>query len=125
MTEQLDPKRAGVRPGMVHAGTALFLAATLLWGLLGGTHAAPAAPSTPVDIRDSQYSPPTLTVPVGTEVRWINRDEETHTITSDTGLFGSAGLELGEAYTYTFKTPGQYSYTCDLHPFMRGTIVVQ
>jgi plastocyanin len=122
MTDQHDRKGARVRPEVVRAGSGLFLAAMLLWGLLDATRAAPA-PS--VDIRDSQYLPVTLTVPVGTAVRWINRDEETHTIASDTGLFGSAGLELGEAYTYTFMAPGRYPYTCDLHPFMRGTVVVQ
>jgi plastocyanin len=78
-----------------------------------------------VDIRDSRYLPPTLTVPVGSTVRWTNRDEETHTVTSATGRFGSLGLDLDETYTYTFTAPGTYSYGCDLHPFMGGTIVVQ
>jgi plastocyanin len=78
----------------------------------------------PVDIRDSKYLPPSITVPVGTTVRWTNRDEETHTVTSSTGVFGSAGLDLGEDYGYTFTKPGVYPYTCDLHPFMSGTVTV-
>ena len=77
-----------------------------------------------VDIQDSKYLPSTLTVPAGTTVRWTNRDEETHTVTSTTGLFGSAGLDLGEEYVHTFTAPGIYPYTCDLHSFMQGTIVV-
>jgi plastocyanin len=77
-----------------------------------------------VDIQDSNYIPTTLTVPVGTTVRWINHDEEVHTVTSTTGQFASAGLDLKEEYTYTFTNPGVYPYTCDLHPHMRGTIVV-
>jgi plastocyanin len=77
-----------------------------------------------VDIQDSNYVPPSLTVPAGTTVRWINHDEETHTVTSMTGLFGSAGLDLKEEYSHTFSAPGEYPYTCDLHPHMRGTIVV-
>ena len=77
-----------------------------------------------VDIKDSKYAPPTLTVAVGTTVRWTNRDEETHTVTFDTERCGSAGLDLNEDYTHTFTKPGQYPYTCDLHPFMQGTIVV-
>jgi len=83
-----------------------------------------AVPPALVDIQDSNYIPPTLTVPVGTTVRWINHDEETHTVTSMTGLFGSAGLDLKEEYDYTFTAPGVYPYTCELHPHMRGTIVV-
>jgi len=77
-----------------------------------------------VDIQDSNYVPSTLTVPVGATVRWINLDEETHTVTSMTGVFGSAGLDLKEEYSHTFTAPGVYPYTCDLHPHMRGTIVV-
>jgi len=77
-----------------------------------------------VDIKDSKYLPPTLTVAVGTTVRWTNRDEETHTVTFDTERAGSAGLDLNEDYTHTFTKAGVYPYTCDLHPFMQGTIVV-
>jgi plastocyanin len=78
-----------------------------------------------LEIRDSKYIPPTLTVPAGTTVRWINRDEETHTVTSTTELFKSGGLNLGDEYTHTFTTPGEYPYTCALHDFMQGTIVVK
>ena len=77
-----------------------------------------------VDIKDSKYLPPTLTVAVGTTVRWTNRDEETHTVTFDTERVGSAGLDLNEDYVHTFTKAGEYPYTCDLHPFMQGTIVV-
>jgi plastocyanin len=78
-----------------------------------------------LDIRDSKYIPSTLTVPAGTTVRWINRDEETHTVTSNTERFKSGGLNLGDEYTHTFTTPGEYPYTCALHEFMQGTIVVK
>jgi plastocyanin len=91
-------------------------------GLAGA--GARAVPPAGVEIQDSRYRPPTLTIPAGTTVRWTNRDEDTHTVTSTAGLFGSAGLDLGEEYAHTFTTPGVYPYTCDLHPFMQGTIVV-
>jgi plastocyanin len=77
-----------------------------------------------VDIQDSRFLPPSLTVPVGTTVRWINHDEDIHTVNSMTGLFGSKGLDLDEEYSHTFTAPGEYPYTCDLHPRMRGTIAV-
>jgi len=108
------------RSGRVSVAVVALAAAALV--ALGADVRAvgPAA----VDIQDSNYLPPTLTIPVGTTVRWTNRDEETHTVTSTTGLFGSAGLDLGEGYAHTFTAPGVYPYTCDLHPFMQGTIVV-
>lgn len=103
----------------------LVAAVVALIVLTGVDTAVRAEPPASVDIQDSKYLPPALTVAPGTTVRWTNRDEETHTVTSATGLFGSAGLDLGEAYTYTFTAPGEYVYTCDLHPFMQGTIVVK
>lgn len=103
--------------------TATLLLAVAL--LAGATGDVPAVAPASVDIKDSVYLPSTITVPVGTTVQWTNRDEETHTVTSMTGSFGSRGLDLDEAYSYTFTTPGTYPYTCDLHPFMGGTIVVQ
>ena len=104
------PARAGL--------AAIALAAALL--------ASPAPAASPVDvgIKDFSFAPSPLTVAPGTTVTWTNHDEETHTITSTSGAFGSAGLDLGEEYAHTFSTPGVYPYTCDLHPFMRGTIVV-
>ena len=105
-------------PALVATGVALSL-------LLGVGAAGRALPPASVDIQDSKYVPQALTVAPGTTVRWINRDEETHTVTSSAGLFGSAGLDLGEAYSYTFTAPGVYPYTCDLHAFMQGTIVVK
>jgi plastocyanin len=104
-------------------GAALLLTLAVLAAPTAAARAL--APAAVVDIRDSRYLPSVLSVPMGTTVRWTNHDEETHTVTSDTGLFGSAGLDLDEAYTYTFTAPGQYAYGCDLHPFMHGTIVVQ
>jgi len=100
----------------------LLVASVLLATLIPDARAiAPAS----VDIKDSRYLPATIAVPVGTTVRWTNHDEETHTVTSTTGAFGSLGLDLDETYTHTFTEPGTYPYACDLHPFMSGTIVVQ
>ena len=39
---------------------------------------------------------------------------------SDTGT-----LNPGDTKTVTFKAPGTIAYTCAIHPFMHGTIVVQ
>jgi plastocyanin len=82
-------------------------------------------PADTIEIRDSRYLPPTVTVPVGTTVHWINRDEETHTVTSEAEHFKSGGLNLDDEYTHTFTKPGTYPYTCALHDFMQGTIVVK
>ena len=39
--------------------------------------------------------------------------------------FASGIIEPGQSYTLTFTEPGVYSYTCNIHPAMNGTVVVQ
>ena len=109
------------------------LAAALVLGTLGfGTgqksYVASAQEKTSameVKIDNFSFGPVTLTVPVGATVTWTNRDEETHTITSTTGAFASAGLGNAETFAQTFTRPGTYEYFCALHPKMRATVIVK
>lgn len=64
-----------------------------------------------------------ITIPAGSTVRWTS-EGDTHTSTSDTGLWDSGNLPPGEAFSYTFNTPGTYNYHCELHPGITGTINV-
>jgi plastocyanin len=34
-------------------------------------------------------------------------------------------MDTDESYSFTFSTPGEYTYFCSLHPHMTGTIVVE
>jgi plastocyanin len=92
--------------------------------LVGGAEALAVTPRT-IGIKEFTYAPAVLTVPVGTTVRWVNHDEEPHTVTSTTGNFSSAGLVNNDTFVQTFKTPGIYAYTCALHPQMKATVVVK
>jgi plastocyanin len=78
-----------------------------------------------IEITKHNFSRPTLTVPAGTTVTWLNRDEDLHTVVSTTLAFKSAGLETDEAYSYTFTKPGVYEYFCTLHPLMTGKVIVK
>jgi plastocyanin len=79
-----------------------------------------------VGLHDNRFDPPTLTVPVGTTVRWTNHGQHRHTVTSDQGDWGSEGLNPAGVYSYTFSRPGKYPYHCEVHPGqMRGTVVVK
>ena len=86
---------------------------------------APAQAPASVEIENSNYLPPSLTVPAGTTVRWINRDEEPHTVVSDTGVFRSGAMDTNESYSFMFDKPGTFHFICSIHPQMVGTIVVQ
>lgn len=76
---------------------------------------------------DVYYSPPTITVVIGKNntVTWINNDIAPHTVTADDGSFNSGNLDAGASWTHVFDTPGTYTYHCEYHPWMRGTIIVK
>ena len=78
-----------------------------------------------IEIAKHKFSLPTLTVPAGTTVTWLNRDEDVHTVVSTTQAFRSGGLETDEAYSYEFTKPGVYQYFCTLHPLMTGMVIVK
>jgi amicyanin len=86
---------------------------------------APSGPGPRLEIAKHKYSSPTLTVPAGTTVTWVNRDDDVHTVVSTTLAFKSAGLETDEAYSFKFTTPGVYEYFCTLHPLMTGKVIVK
>ena len=56
---------------------------------------------------------------------WTNKDDIPHTIAAVSKQFKSKALDTGDAYSFTFTTPGAYEYFCSLHPHMTGTIVVE
>ncbi len=84
-----------------------------------------AANSAQVVIKDFMFVPTTLTVKAGTTVTWANKDEEPHTVFSDSGLFRSNAMDTGEAFSFKFDKPGTYHFLCTIHPRMMGTIVVE
>ncbi len=67
-----------------------------------------------------------LVLGVNATVTWTNDDTVDHTVTSDTGYagFNSGILVPGQAFTFTFKAAGNYTYGCEFHPLMRGTVIV-
>jgi plastocyanin len=98
-------------------------------GVGSRANAAPVDPKsaseTVVKIDNFSFSPATLTVPVGTTVRWTNADDIPHTIVSEDKSFKSKAVDTDEQFTYTFTKPGTYSYFCGIHPKMTGKVVVQ
>lgn len=106
---------------------ALTLAAAALAALLLPSVAAGASdppPSATVHIRNFAYVPAKLSVARGTAVRFVNDDDEAHTVTATDRSFDSGGLDTGDAWAHRFTAPGTVTYFCALHPYMRGSIVV-
>jgi len=79
-----------------------------------------------IEITTSGFSPKELTIKKGDIVKWINKDNLSHTITSDTGNeLGSSSLISNEAYSHKFNFDGTYNYHCTLHQIVKGKIIVE
>ena len=86
---------------------------------------SPGPTTNEVWIQNTAYSPASITVSVNTTVKWTNKDPFSHTVTSNTGAFDSGNIISGGVYSHQFTTMGTYSYHCNIHSGMSGTVVVQ
>jgi len=75
--------------------------------------------------KDFMFAPTALTVAAGSTVTWTNRDDEPHSVVSESGVFRSGALDTNESFSFRFDKAGTYRYTCSIHPRMVGTIVVR
>lgn len=78
-----------------------------------------------VMIQNFAFTPNNIVVKAGTNVTWINKDQDLHDVTSDSGAFESRDLKKGESYTHNFTKPGEYPYFCDEHPSMTAKVIVK
>jgi plastocyanin len=109
-------------------GLAVFV---LLAAVAVGCSPSPSANS--VTIKGLAFQPQTITVSAGTTVKWTNQDQTAHSSTSDSwkegttdpNAWNSGPLNPGESFEFTFKNPGTYKYSCMVHPYMHGTVIVQ
>jgi len=66
-----------------------------------------------------------LTISTGTTITWVNSDGVAHTSTSDGNQWSSGSIAPGGRFNFTFQSAGRFTYHCQIHPNMIGTIVVQ
>ncbi len=106
-------------------GVAAFAAAA---ACASGSAAQPAGKLLPailtVHIKDFKFNPTPAKIHVGDRVTFVNDDDEAHTATADDKSFDSEGLDTGGSWQHVFTKPGTYNYFCELHPYMKATIIV-
>jgi len=88
-----------------------------------GTFAAEDANAVKID--NFTFTPPDLTIAVGTTVKWINHDDIPHSVVDKNKAFRSKALDTDDAYSFTFASAGTFDYFCGLHPHMMGKIIVK
>jgi plastocyanin len=110
---------------MRRLGLAVAAGAAMIVAGCGSTSAPPAGGAKPAAVEISQFvfRPARLEVAAGTHVTWTNRDSSPHTATASG--FDTGTLHQGQSRTVVLSRPGTYAYYCQLHPFMKATVVVR
>jgi plastocyanin len=110
--------------------TTLFLAGAALLAGCGATSAASLSKSSSpsartVAIHGYAYHPPTITVSPGTRLVFVNRDQTAHTASEKGARFDTGTIQPGHRAAITVSRPGRYTFYCQFHPFMHGTVIVR
>jgi plastocyanin len=80
-----------------------------------------------IDVPDFKFSPKSSTIDVGDTVTWNFKGPTQHTATSNRGQavkFDSGLIDAGKSFSFTFTKPGKFTFYCQPHPFMKGSVTV-
>jgi len=123
-----------MRPRLLIAAAA---AAVVALPIGGGSHPAHAADTAMVTVYADHFLPATVTLAHGGTLQffdpdpWGNGEAPGHTVTErrfpgprfDSGVVGLG--KAAEVSGVSALAPGSYAFTCRIHPFMRGTLIVR
>ena len=78
-----------------------------------------------VSISNMAFNPNSVTVVVGDTVEWTNQMGVDHTVNPDNNEFPASGhIGPGKTFSHAFDASGTIAYHCEIHPFMKGTVIV-
>jgi plastocyanin len=119
------------------AGVLVVAGALLLAACGGGTKSATPTTTAPsggpsgaggsdsIIISNFMFGAMHTTVAPGATVSVTNKDSTTHTLTATRGQFTTGDIGQNQTKTFTAPTkPGTYSYICNIHQYMTGTLTV-
>lgn len=78
-----------------------------------------------VRISGMRFEPSNLTVKPGTTVTWVQGSNMPHTVTGPVDELRSGTLAGGQQFSHTFDATGRFDYSCDFHPSMKGSVIVE
>lgn len=117
--------------------TVALIGLTISFAILPSINSVPRSPQTSIVIIPSGAGVQTSTngffvrsvitvlIGVNNTVGWQNSDSVVHSAHSDLGLFFSGDIPAGFTNYFTFTTVGNYTYHCNQHAWMAGTIIVK
>ena len=86
--------------------------------------AAPVDSGAKVSILNFAFTPEEIKINAGETVTWLNDDGAPHGLKFDDGAKGTDLLLPGASFSRRFDRPGAYDYSCSVHPYMTGRVVV-
>jgi plastocyanin len=90
----------------------------------GGGGGGASAAGTTIVAKD--FSLTSISAAPGAEIEVENEGAKPHTVTADDASFDTDRVEPGAQATFTAPSqPGQYTYHCEIHPAMTGTLTVE
>lgn len=87
--------------------------------------ATPSAQRVEVIISNLSFQPASITIGRGSTIVWRNQDTVSHTVTAGDGSFNSGTIVAGDTFVQKFEKSKTYTYSCSIHPEMKGTIIVK
>lgn len=77
-----------------------------------------------IDQDNLTFKPSKVTIKAGEKVRFKNSESALHTVNVN-GKNVSGNMKKDDSFLYTFAKAGTYKITCDYHPQMNASVVVQ
>jgi plastocyanin len=112
---------------LILAGALLLAACSGGGSGSGSASGSGAAKSTnSITISNFMFSPMSVSVAPGSTVSVTNKDSVAHTLTATGGQFNTGDINGSQTKTFTAPSKaGTYSYICNIHQYMKGTIIVR
>lgn len=98
---------------------AIIIMAALMVSFTGVATAGTAQ----VLIKDFKFQPESITIQKGDTVTWTHPGTADHTVKFADSE--SQVLKNGGTYSKTFNQAGTLDYSCGIHPYMKGKVVVR
>ncbi len=92
-----------------------------------GSGPATTLPPNAVVVANFAFSPDPITIKAGETVTWVfEQPDAPHNVVSlsDPVAFNSGVPQGHGTFQHTFTQPGTYPYICQIHPQMKGTVIV-
>jgi plastocyanin len=115
-------RSAAVRAALVAVVVAIALTLAACGSSTGPRDASPVVSATVV-MKDTQFQPPHIQIPVRTTVTFTNADQIPHNVKFDDGP-KSDNLAFGATFQREFDSPGTFDYECTIHSGMVGRVTV-